>query len=181
MICMGDEVRRTQNGNNNAYCQDNEMSWFDWGLTQKHSDLFRFVKLLIQARLLRDLSNLPSGMSLNQLLKTAEIRWHGVRLNQPDWSDHSHTISITVRSLSGEMKTHFLINAFKEPLVFELPVLDSGERWRRWIDTSLESPDDICHRDQAPEVRSQEYNVPAHTIVVLIKDAEAIHDAGDSD
>ncbi len=168
MISMGDEVRRTQHGNNNSYCQDNETSWFDWGLTQKHQDLFRFVQLLIHARLLRDMSQRPFNMTLNQLLKTSEIKWHGVHLNQPDWSNHSHTIAFTVRSLSGEMETHFLINAFNESLVFELPDLDSGKQWRLWIDTSMESPNDICRWSQAVVVQSQVYNVTAHTIVVLI-------------
>ncbi|MBZ5859370.1 glycogen debranching protein GlgX [Flavihumibacter profundi] len=168
MIGMGDEVRRTQHGNNNAYCQDNETSWFDWNLAQKHGDIFRFVKFLIQSRLQRDMALLPFSMSLNQLLKSAEIRWHGVRLNQPDWSDNSHTISFTVGSMSGETKTHYLVNAFNESLVFELPVLDADKHWRRWIDTSLESPNDICLWNQASPVESREYHVPAHTIVVLV-------------
>src|SRR4029077_5348747 len=100
MVSMGDELRRTQHGNNNAYCQDNEISWFDWGLLQKNGDIFRFVKLLIHARLLRDMTKPEFSMSLNMLMQTAEVRWHGVRLNQPDWSDHSHSISFTIRSLS---------------------------------------------------------------------------------
>ena len=168
MISMGDEVRRTQHGNNNVYCQDNEMGWFDWGLTQKHADLFRFVKHLIQARLSRDTSQLSFSMSLNQLLKTSEIKWHGVRLNQPDWSDHSHAIAFTLRSLSGEMQTHFLVNAYKEPLTFELPVLDSAKQWMRWIDTSMASPHDICLLKEALPITSQEYNVKDHTIIALI-------------
>lgn len=71
------------------------------------------------------------------------------------------------------METHYLINAFHELLVFELPVLDSGIHWKRWINTSKESPDDICHRDQAPAIKSVEYHVAAHTVAVLIKDAGA--------
>ena len=55
MVLMGDEVRHTQRGNNNAYCQDNEISWFDWGLLEKHADIHRFLKLLIARRLLRDI------------------------------------------------------------------------------------------------------------------------------
>jgi isoamylase len=168
MICMGDELRRTQYGNNNTYCQDNEMNWFNWGLREQNKDLFRFVKILIQARLLRDLSQMPSGTSLNQLLRNAEIKWHGLRLHQPDWSEHSHTIAFTVKSLSGEMETHYMINAFNESLVFELPALESGKCWKRWIDTSLESPNDICLRNQAPPVEMQHYSVSAHSIVVLI-------------
>jgi isoamylase len=168
MICMGDEVRRTQRGNNNAYCQDNEISWFDWSLTEKNADLFRFVKFLIEGRLLRDLSKTEFGMSLNQLLKTAEINWHGVRLNHPDWSNHSHSIAFAVISLSGKIETYFMINAYKEPLVFQLPVLDSDKRWKRWIDTSMESPNDITHWNHPSPIDSKEYYLEANTIVVLI-------------
>jgi glycogen operon protein len=168
MICMGDELRRTQRGNNNPYCQDNEISWFDWGLLQKNGAIFRFVKLLIQGRLLRDMAKSRYSMSLNQLLKTAEIKWHGVRLGQPDWSSHSHSIAFYVRSLSGEMAHYFIINAYQEPLAFELPVPDSDRPWRRWIDTSLDSPGDIYPWNQAPAVESKEYFVGANTIVVLI-------------
>jgi isoamylase len=168
MICMGDELRRTQHGNNNAYCQDNEISWFDWGLMKKNGDLFRFVKLLIQGRLLRDLAKPQFAMSLNRLLNTFEISWHGVRPGQPDWSNHSHSIAFTVRSLSGTMETYFIINAYWQPLVYELPALDSDRQWKRWIDTSLESPDDICQWNQAPPVESKEYYVAANSIVVLI-------------
>jgi len=168
MICMGDELRRTQRGNNNAYCQDNEISWFDWDLAEKNGEIFRFVQLLIQGRLLRDLAKPQFAMSLNQLLRTSEIRWHGVRLNQPDWSDHSHSIAFNVRSLSGTMETYFILNAFKEPLAFELPVLNSDRQWKRWIDTSLESPYDICHWNEATPVNTNEYYTGANTIVVLI-------------
>lgn len=168
MICMGDELRRTQRGNNNAYCQDNEISWFDWSLLQKNSDLFRFVKILIQGRLLRDLAKPQFAMSLNQLLKSSEIRWHGVHLNQPDWSDHSHSIAFNVESLSGAMETYFIINAYRESLAFELPVLNTDRQWKRWIDTSLESPGDICHWSEAPAVEAKEYFASANSIVVLI-------------
>ena len=86
MIVMGDEVRRTQHGNNNAYCQDNETSWFDWTLLARHADVHRFVKLLIARRLMRDVEHERRRMSLNQLLREAKHAWHGVKLNQPDWS-----------------------------------------------------------------------------------------------
>ena len=57
MILMGDEVRRTQGGNNNAYCHDDEANWFDWSLVEKHADVHRFVKLLLARRLLRDVTH----------------------------------------------------------------------------------------------------------------------------
>jgi glycogen operon protein len=84
MLAMGDEVRRTQHGNNNAYCQDNEISWFDWSLVSKHADVHRFAKLLIARRLLRDLEDDRPGETLNQWLREANKGWHGVKLNQPD-------------------------------------------------------------------------------------------------
>jgi isoamylase len=167
MICMGDELRRTQRGNNNAYCQDNEISWLDWRLLEKNKDIFRFVKLLIYSRLLRDMSKPAFNMTLNTLLKSSEIRWHGVRLNQPDWSDQSHSISFTVRSLSGKLETHFILNAYSESLRFDLPEPDGNGLWRRWIDTSLPSPDDISSWSEATVIESREYPVDAHTIVVL--------------
>ena len=86
MIAMGDEVRRTQNGNNNPYCQDNEISWFDWTLVEKHADIRRFVKLLIDRRLLRDMARELNRVSLNRWLRQANKLWHGVKLDQPDWS-----------------------------------------------------------------------------------------------
>jgi isoamylase len=79
MILMGDEVRRTQRGNNNAYCQDNEISWFDWTLVEKHADVHRFVKLLIARRLLRDVEHERRRVSLNHLAPQANKAWHGVK------------------------------------------------------------------------------------------------------
>ena len=85
MILMGDEMRRTQSGNNNAYCQDNEISWLDWTLLSKHADVHRFVRLLIARRLLRGIEHERRRISLNQFLRDAKHAWHGVKLNQPDW------------------------------------------------------------------------------------------------
>jgi isoamylase len=98
MILMGDEVRRTQNGNNNAYCQDNETSWFDWTLVAKHADVHRFVKLISAHRLMRDFGPELQGVSLNQLLRTADRAWHGVKLGKPDWSVSSHSLASACRA-----------------------------------------------------------------------------------
>ena len=80
MLLMGDEVRRTQRGNNNAYCQDNEMSWFDWTLLEQHAGIHRFVKELTAFRQRRDIVHEADVLSLNELLRRAKIEWHGVRL-----------------------------------------------------------------------------------------------------
>jgi glycogen operon protein len=82
MLLMGDEVRRTQHGNNNAYCQDNEISWFDWTLLETHRGLHRFVKTLVRQR--RMLATGERESSLSEILRRADIQPHGVRLNEPD-------------------------------------------------------------------------------------------------
>ena len=102
MISMGDEVRRTQRGNNNAYCQDNEISWFDWTLVEKHADVHRFVRLLTARRLLRDVEPERQRLSLNQLLRTASKAWHGVKQGQPDWSDSSHSLAFCARGTTRQ-------------------------------------------------------------------------------
>ena len=141
MITMGDEVRRTQGGNNNPYCQDNETSWFDWSLVSRHAGLLRFVRLLIQRRLARDMAEEPGAESLIQLLSESEKSWHGVKLNQPDWSHSSHSIALTAEILKNRVFIHWIINAWREPLDFELP--EARGQWIRWIDTGLEPPEDI--------------------------------------
>ena len=166
MILMGDEVRRTQNGNNNAYCQDNELSWFDWRLVAKHADVHRFVRLLNARRLLRDVEHERNRVSLTTMLLKANKAWHGVKLFQPDWNDYSHSLALEAE-LGGEgIRFYLILNAYREPLEFELPRLE-GDKWRRWIDTSLDSPHDIVPWEQAPRVSDSKYLVGDHSVVLL--------------
>jgi glycogen operon protein len=111
MLLMGDEVRRTQRGNNNAYCQDSDISWFDWSLLERHGDIHRFVKALNAFRQRRDVAE-GAALSLNQILIQARIEWHGVRLKQPDWSYHSHALAFTLRSLRARFLLHGMLNAY---------------------------------------------------------------------
>jgi len=169
MILMGDEVRRTQQGNNNAYCQDNETSWFDWTLLARHADLHRFVRLLNAQRLLRDEEPERQRLSLNQMLRKAKKAWHGVKLGQPDWGEASHSLAFSVEAPKETLLFHLILNAYWEPLDFELP--QAGDRsqdsWRRWIDTSLDSPDDIVEWQCAPPVPGRTYRAGPRSVVVL--------------
>jgi glycogen operon protein len=166
MLLMGDEVRRTQRGNNNAYCQDSDLSWFDWSLLERHGDIHRFVRALNRFRQRRDIVA-ERTLSLNQLLRRAHIEWHGVALNRPDWRNHSHSLAVTLRSLRGSFLLHAMLNAYWEPLTFELPPMSAEPRWRRCIDTALDSPDDICPWESAPVVRQATYEVQSRSVVVL--------------
>jgi isoamylase len=169
MLLMGDEVRRSQQGNNNAYCQDGELNWFDWRLLERHADVHRFVKALTAFRQRRDVLAETGTLSLNQLLERAKIDWHGVALNRPDWGEHSHAIAFTLRSLLGRFLLHGIFNAYWEPLTFELPPVPSGltHRWRRCIDTALPSPDEIVPWDTAPVVEQAAYVVQPRTVALL--------------
>ncbi len=138
MILMGDEVRHTQGGNNNAYCQDNELSWFDWSLLKKHGDVRRFVSILCARRTIRDVEHEQQRISLSTLLQHSKHAWHGTELCKPDWGDGSHSVAFEA-ILQGEKLRFFLIlNAYWEALNFELPKLESGFSWKRWIDTAMD-------------------------------------------
>ena len=170
MLLMGDEVRRTQGGNNNPYCQDNETSWFDWTLLDKEADLHRFVKLLLSRRVLRRFDGEQQRVSLNQLLRHARKAWHGTKLNQPDWSNQSHSLAVSASVWSEKLCFHLILNAYWEPLEFELPdeTAAHGNPWRRWIDTSLASPDDIIDWPTAPIISDHIYRAGPRSVVVLI-------------
>lgn len=176
MILMGDEVRRTQSGNNNAYCQDNEISWFDWSSSNKYQDILRFVQRLISIRLNLDVLRGDRGTSLNEFLHEARIQWHGVHLNKPDWGYNSRSLAMTFLCMKGTCKFHFMMNSYWEPLEFQLPptVLGSKNGWRRAIDTYLPSPLDICEPNDAPMVRGTFYKVRPRSVVVLVSMAEAM-------
>jgi len=171
MIVMGDEVRRSQAGNNNGYCQDNETSWLDWSLLEKHADVHRFVKLVIVRRLLRDVEHEQERLSLTRLIDQANKAWHGVKLFQPDWSDDSHSIAFDAELKREGMRFYLILNAYWEPLTFELPRLEVGRAWHRWIDTGLESPDDIVPWQTAPAVTADSYRVGARSVVTLFAGA----------
>ena len=169
MLLMGDEVRRSQRGNNNGYCQDSDISWFDWTLLERHADIHRFVKALIRFRQRRDVLAEVAALSLNQLLRRARIEWHGVALQRPDWSDHSHSLALTLQSLHARFLLHGMLNAYWERLTFELPPVPAEQAWRRWIDTALDSPDDICPWECAPAVTQATYDVQPRSVVFLIR------------
>jgi glycogen operon protein len=167
MITMGDEVRRTQLGNNNAYCQDSELSWFDWTLVDRNAGLLRFCQGLIAGRRrASELYGVPTDVTLAELLGRSRVDWHGTLLGQPDTSESSRSIAL---ALWGEhVVLHLILNSYWEGLDFEIPPLEAGMAgWRRIVDTSLESPDDIWSATEAPAVVSATYRAGPRSVVVL--------------
>jgi isoamylase len=166
MILMGDEVGHSQRGNNNAYCQDNAISWFDWTEVEKNADLLRFARRLITRRSERDLKAEQRRASLMQLISDAQFEFHGVLQHAPDWSERSHSIAVLARSFSETVAIYWILNAYWEPLTFELPRFPNG--WRRWIDTSLDSPEDITDWKNPPVVDGHSYKAQGRSMVLLI-------------
>jgi glycogen operon protein len=166
MLLMGDEVRRTQAGNNNAYCQDNEITWFDWDRLQANSELLRFVRGLI--RLNRDHSLYLAGSTSPTVANGRKLTWHGSHLNKPDWGFDSHSLTFSLSDETGALCLHIILNAFWEAMEFELPPLPGGKCWGRAVDTALPSPDDYCEPGSEPAVAINKYVAQPRSSVILI-------------
>ena len=169
MILAGDEMGRSQGGNNNAYCQDNSISWLDWDKVAENKGLNRFFRLLTVFRnrheLLRNNSFVPSGTT------GVHIDWHGFRLEKPDWSDESRSLAMHLHGTAGDgpgEAIYLMANAHAEAHEFELPKIAS-KRWRRFIDTAL-SWDEAITAPDAKRVRTGQkvYRVEGRSVVVVI-------------
>jgi glycogen operon protein len=169
MLLMGDEVRRTQGGNNNAYGHDDALSWFDWTGVERHADVLRFTKGLIRIRRrVASVLDLPEDAGLLDILRDASLEWSGVRIGAPDLGPDSHSVALTLRADAGAI--HLIFNAYWEPLDFELPKpdVDAGA-WRRILDTSRDAPDDIVDDlTEAPDVDGTSYRAEARSVVLLV-------------
>jgi isoamylase len=168
MLLMGDEVRRTQGGNNNAYGHDDPTSWFDWTAVGRHADIHRFTKGLIRIRRrVATLLDMPDDAGLLDMLRDAQHEWSGVDVGKPDLGDESHSIALTIRADAGAL--HLIFNAYWEALDFALPAPDAtAGPWQRVVDTSLDAPDDITvDIDGATEVTGGTYRTGPRSVVLL--------------
>ncbi|MBV9691727.1 MAG: glycogen debranching protein GlgX [Ktedonobacteraceae bacterium] len=178
MFVAGDEIRRTQKGNNNAYCQDNEISWFDWDLAEKNRDMFRFFKKMIAFRKTHRSLHRNSFFTgqVNQR-GLADISWHGCRLNAPGWFDPSSTVlaftmgGFPAKDGSGDTDIHVMLNMDWQDLDFDIPTVP-GRKWYRVVDTAQDSPNDIAENVGEPGketvVEGSVYGVHNRSVVVLI-------------
>lgn len=170
MIVAGDEIRRTQRGNNNAYCQDNGISWLDWNFVQRYPDVLRFFREMItfrgRHRILRRSSFFTGEKNERGFL---DITWHGCKLDSPGWYDpDSSVLAFTMGGFDGDDDLHVMLNMSSQDLSFEIPPVQT-RRWYRAIDTSLPSPQDIASLGDEIEVKpDNSYDVNARSAVVLI-------------
>ena len=176
MLLMGDEVCRTQLGNNNAYCQDNATGWFDWSLCDTNADLLRFVRQMIHLRLHFDQTGESGQTTIEDYLSKTRIEWHGVEIGKPDWGSSSHSLALSLHNLAGTQMRYIAINAYWEPLQFALPPVAAGANagWFRIMDTSLPTPDDIVEGEKGARVNGSSYRVNPRSIILLHCDQKTI-------
>ncbi len=169
MILMGDEVLRTQKGNNNAYCQDNEIGWFNWETNAFQQEMFNFTRGLLTYRVTRGRGVSDNIFSLKEAIACNNVIWHGVKPNQPDWSHDSHTLGLTVYSSTHNTYYYMFINAYWEGLHLEIPDVpfDKHRKWYRIVDTSLPPPYDIHVGAENMQSIGHNYYLDSRSILVL--------------
>src|SRR6185503_16832942 len=145
MILGGDEFARSQRGNNNAYCQDTEINWFDWTLLERNAEIFDFFqKAIAFTRRFPVLQHrkffLGADLDDDHI---ADLAWFAPDLGEPRWNDaNGRTLCFQLDasedgSALGVDRLFFILNAYYEPQWVTLPPLESGRAWHRAIDTSL--------------------------------------------
>jgi isoamylase len=169
MFVAGDEVRRTQKGNNNGYCQDNELNWFDWNLVKKNTDIFRFFKQMIAFR--KRYADISRGRFFSGEVNErnlADVSWHGTKLYSPGWDNpNARCLAFTLGAFQGEADIHVMLNMYWENLEFEIPPIE-GRGWYKVVDTAELSPMDIVEPGKEAIISDNVYPVKARSIVVLI-------------
>jgi glycogen operon protein len=170
MLMAGDEFLRTQQGNNNAWCQDNDISWINWDLVKQNADFLRFTREVIALR------KRHPALRRNRFLEDGAVYWHGTQPFKPDFGGYSRILALTLDgSRTGrdpDRDFYIACNAWKDPLWFTIPASPQGKPWRRVIDTALSTPQDIVAEGEGPVVPAAiRYNVVGHSMLVLVSEA----------
>ena len=170
MLLAGDEILRSQRGNNNAFCQDNALSWMDWHLPDDALDMLRFVREMIalrkrhaSLRRRRFLTGRPANGQSHP-----DVAWHGERLDEPAWHDPgARFVAFTIAGRApGESMLHIVFNMNDDARDAALPVLDSRS-WRRIVDTAAEPPQDIVPDVETARMERRACRVEARSVVIL--------------
>jgi len=163
MLLGGDEFRRTQRGNNNAWCQDNETSWFDWSYVEQNREICRFARGLIAFR------SAHPVLSRERFYTNNEIEWLAPAGGLPDWFDpNKKALACLIREDEAQ-SVLLMFNAAADGVDFALPVLPTGFRWYRAVDTSLASPFDSSVAAEEPVVNSsRNYPLEGRSSAILL-------------
>ena len=169
MLLMGDEVRRSQRGNNNAYCQDNSLAWFDWDNVHKHADILRFTQQLIQFTQSLELFCQERIFTTNELGEEPYLKWHGLRPAHPNWQEDSHLLAMELCHPECGEHLYIACNADWRDCQLELPQLQQGKRWHRVMDSFLPSPQDFVNIQEAAAIdEHQRYALKSRSCAILV-------------
>ena len=171
MLLGGDEFRRTQRGNNNAYCQDNEMSWFDWSLLEKHKEIQRFTRGMIAFRQAHPV------LRREVFYTDADIKWFGPNGATPNWADQQQKSFACLILGQTEPDLFLLFNADTRAVNFSIPALPAGNIWRLAVDTSRTAPDDLFDPGKEPSLQGQiGFQLEPRSSAILLTDSgEVLH------
>jgi isoamylase len=176
MILMGDEIGRTQQGNNNAYCQDTEISWMNWQLKEQNAELFEFFKACIAFRLRHPV--LRNGYFLREEdyneRGCADLTWHGMKVGKPNWASNSHRLAFMLcgdyakGGLATDDHIYVAMNMHWKDAVFELPPLAEGMNWHVFVNTG-DKQQTFYPVDQEPRLNDQsKILLGARSVVILV-------------
>lgn len=177
MLLMGDEVGHTKRGNNNTYCHDNELNWFDWRLIRSNRHLYRFTRNLIKLRKKHHILRTRKFFEHQDYMGSGypDISFHGTKLWQPDWSDNSYSLAFLLcgrhagEGFDVDDYVYVILNAYWETLWFDLPPLSEDRKWRVSVNTMMASPKDCYSPGREPLLKNQEQlMVGDRSVVVLV-------------
>ncbi|MBO7485793.1 MAG: glycogen debranching protein GlgX [Spirochaetaceae bacterium] len=178
MFVAGDEFRRTQNGNNNAYCQDNEISWIDWTLKDKYKDLYTFVRKAIIFRKQHPALRRPEFFTGCDISKNSlsDIDWYDETGKAPDWSKQNLFLAYRLDGSRDEIYAEhddndffIMLNAAQKDYTVMLPKARAEKEWYRCVDTSVASPNDFLMKDEEEYLKDQSvYVLPARSFAILL-------------
>lgn len=159
MLLMGDEYGHSKEGNNNSYCHDSRMNWFQWDTLERKQNFFRFYKMMITFR-----KRHPALMH-SHFLSSKEIQWHGKEPFKPDWSEKSRFLAFSLEDALNGYTLYVAFNASFEEAVIRLPELEA--EWRQIAYTALESPEDIVEESEAKELVEKLLVLAPHSALIL--------------
>jgi len=165
MLLMGDEIRRTQRGNNNAYCQNNDTSWFICDKVEQEKDLLSFVKKLIRFNLATPYFQESHFWIAEREINPTNFALHGTMVGHVDWGEQSHAIAFSLDNPNYDHQLYIMINAYWESLTFELPQ-ENVKEWHCIINTAEEAPKDFCAFSSAPILKGFYCEVTGRSVVV---------------
>lgn len=165
MLLGGDEFRRTQRGNNNAYCQDNEVSWFDWSLVEKHKEIQRFTRGMIAFRRAHPV------LRREDFYTDADIKWFAPNGAIPNWTDQRQKSFACLILGQREPDLFLMFNADTRSVDFSIPALPASKIWRLAVDTFRIAPDDLYEAGKEPSMQGQiSFRVEPRSSAILLTD-----------